>query len=305
MIGAINTLTRAADGRLLADNTDWVGIRNLLAAGLRQRHGGAAPAELCALVLGAGGTARAACHALRQLGAAQLYVFNRTREKAEALGAAFDAVPLSGDLDAAVGGLPQLHLLVSCIPGSAGVAPSDALLRRHSPVVLDAAYRPRDTPLLAAARRAGCTAFEGASQTAAPLARSLSPSAARDPPQAWRCSPSKRTRSARHGLGCRRRSVPSSRRRPRRSGAAGRSDWAAHRHCSACANRRSPRSSAATILEPSHPLTLSSARRDARDLARAPPRRWARCERDRRAKRDPEADAADTPGRQDCVARAV
>jgi len=161
VIGAINTLTRAADGRLLADNTDWVGIRNLLAAGLRQRHGGAAPAELCALVLGAGGTARAACHALRQLGAAQLYVFNRTREKAEALGAAFDAVPLSGDLDAAVGGLPQLHLLVSCIPGSAGVAPSDALLRRHSPVVLDAAYRPRDTPLLAAARRAGCTAFEG------------------------------------------------------------------------------------------------------------------------------------------------
>ncbi|EOD40214.1 Pentafunctional AroM protein, partial [Emiliania huxleyi CCMP1516] len=153
VIGAINTLTRAADGRLLADNTDWVGIRNLLAAGLRQRHGGAAPAELCALVLGAGGTARAACHALRQLGAAQLYVFNRTREKAEALGAAFDAVPLSGDLDAAVGGLPQLHLLVSCIPGSAGVAPSDALLRRHSPVVLDAAYRPRDTPLLAAARR--------------------------------------------------------------------------------------------------------------------------------------------------------
>jgi len=65
-IGALNTLTRGADGRLHADNTDWVGIRNLLARGLAMREGGA-PHKPTALVLGAGGTARAACYALRQV----------------------------------------------------------------------------------------------------------------------------------------------------------------------------------------------------------------------------------------------
>jgi pentafunctional AROM polypeptide len=159
-IGALNTLTRAADGRLLADNTDWVGIRNLLAVGLNRRKGGR-PEQLTALVLGAGGTARAACYALRQLGVTDLYVFNRTQEKADGIAAAFNGTALSGELDTALGSLPALHLMVSCIPGSAGVCPSDALLSKFAPVVLDAAYLPRATPLLDAARRTGCVTFEG------------------------------------------------------------------------------------------------------------------------------------------------
>lgn len=159
-IGALNTLTRAADGRLLADNTDWVGIRNLLVRGLNTRRGGV-PEKATALVLGAGGTARAACYALRQLGVVELHVFNRTKEKADALASAFSGIALSGDLDAALGKLSAIHLIVSCIPGAAGVSPSDELLTKFAPVVLDAAYMPRETPLLEAARRTGCVAFEG------------------------------------------------------------------------------------------------------------------------------------------------
>jgi len=54
----------------------------------------------------------------------ELFVFNRTKEKADTLAAAFDATALSGELDAAMAMLPALALVVSCIPGSAGVCPS-------------------------------------------------------------------------------------------------------------------------------------------------------------------------------------
>lgn len=47
-------------------------------------HGGPLSLEN-ALVLGAGGTARAACYALKNMGVVNLYVYNRTLSKAEAL----------------------------------------------------------------------------------------------------------------------------------------------------------------------------------------------------------------------------
>lgn len=74
-IGAVNTLTFAPDGGVLADNTDAPGLLAALdqdVAGLR------------ALVLGAGGSARAAVHALVGAGA-EVEVWNRTPARAEAL----------------------------------------------------------------------------------------------------------------------------------------------------------------------------------------------------------------------------
>ena len=74
-IGAANTLS-FVDGRIEADNTDASGLLDALdrpVTGLR------------ALVLGAGGAGRAAAWALREAGAARVTVWNRTRERAEAL----------------------------------------------------------------------------------------------------------------------------------------------------------------------------------------------------------------------------
>jgi shikimate dehydrogenase len=75
-VGAVNTLFWA-DGKLLGDNTDVAGITAPLAPykdGLKS-----------ALVLGAGGAARAACAALQELGVAEICVANRTAAKAQAL----------------------------------------------------------------------------------------------------------------------------------------------------------------------------------------------------------------------------
>ena len=75
-IGAANTLTFAPGGAVAADNTD--------APGLLAALGDLRPERV--LILGAGGSARAAAYALAQAGAA-VAVWNRTPERARALAA--------------------------------------------------------------------------------------------------------------------------------------------------------------------------------------------------------------------------
>ena len=77
-IGAVNTLA-FADGRIAGDNTDAGGLVDALDTELEGAR---------ALVLGAGGTARAAVWALREAGA-EVAVWNRTAERAAELAREF------------------------------------------------------------------------------------------------------------------------------------------------------------------------------------------------------------------------
>jgi pentafunctional AROM polypeptide len=114
VIGAINTVICEA-GLLIGDNTDWLGIRAALAP-----HLGAAPRHT-ALVLGAGGTSRAACYALRRMGFADVLVYNRTLARAEKL--ASDLCCRAVD---SLEGLPALQAVVSTLPPGAPL-PDDAI----------------------------------------------------------------------------------------------------------------------------------------------------------------------------------
>jgi shikimate dehydrogenase len=80
-VGAANTLTFEG-GAIEADNTDAGGFLAAL---------GESPAGMRALVLGAGGAARAVVWALREAGAAEVSVWNRTSERADALAAELEA----------------------------------------------------------------------------------------------------------------------------------------------------------------------------------------------------------------------
>jgi pentafunctional AROM polypeptide len=85
-IGAVNTIIpkRTGSGRILVgDNTDWIGIRSCICSKLGDRPVGAA------LVIGAGGTARAAIYALQSLRAEVIYIYDRTASKARDLAHAF------------------------------------------------------------------------------------------------------------------------------------------------------------------------------------------------------------------------
>src|SRR3954468_14858425 len=80
-VGAANTLTFTG-GAIDADNTDAGGFLDAL---------GDSPAGMRALVLGAGGAASAVVWALREAGAAEVTVWNRTPERAAELAATCEA----------------------------------------------------------------------------------------------------------------------------------------------------------------------------------------------------------------------
>jgi shikimate dehydrogenase len=150
-VGAANTLTFRADGTIHADNTDVPGLLEALGVDVTGRT---------ALVLGAGGSARAAVYALRREGAADVMVWNRTRARAERLVA---------DLGGRVVDLPEpAQILVNCT--SVGLRETD-LTFKSLPVqadtlgvgsyVADMVYRPGGTQLLAEAGRRGATVVTG------------------------------------------------------------------------------------------------------------------------------------------------
>ncbi len=97
-IGAANTLSFAAGGAIAAENTDAPG----LIAAMSRDAAGCSPAGRSALVLGAGGSARAAVWALREAGAREVSVWNRTgaraAELARALGARAVPAPEAADI---------------------------------------------------------------------------------------------------------------------------------------------------------------------------------------------------------------
>ena len=157
-VGAANTLWYE-DGELRSTNTDVEGFINNLDA--------CAPgwdkAEE-ALVLGAGGAARAVLFGLIERGVKRVVVANRTAERAHALAELFGASvhPIAwGDIGDA---LPRAKLMVHTTSlGMHGQPALDIDVGRLPPdaVVADLVYVPLETPLLAAAKARGLRTADG------------------------------------------------------------------------------------------------------------------------------------------------
>jgi shikimate dehydrogenase len=155
-VGAINTVVVRPGGKLEGRNTDVFGFsENLTKAGYKTGNS--------ALILGAGGAARAATAALLELGVKDIRIMNRTRAHAEKLAGDFgldvtlydwgDALALE-DADLLVNatslglkGQPPLELSLDSLPKSAWVT--------------DMVYAPLETDLLKRAKARGNSCIDG------------------------------------------------------------------------------------------------------------------------------------------------
>jgi pentafunctional AROM polypeptide len=149
LIGAVNTIVPTViDGetKLVGDNTDWLGLLELIEQNLSSDNERTDAST--SLVLGAGGTCRAAVYALHKAGFKTIYLFNRTRPNADKIVASFpkeyNIIPLTS-LDSFPGELPVA--IISTIPAQgtatqyapnsdAGVTVPDSVLAREDGGVL-------------------------------------------------------------------------------------------------------------------------------------------------------------------------
>lgn len=153
--GAVNTIV-FDEGRVLGRNTDVYGFSQLL-----RDNGIGSLSNRVAVVLGAGGAARAVIASLIGLGAARVVVVNRTLDKAQALAALFGARVVAQEGLAALG---EAYLLVNTTSlGMTGQPPlaADIGAMSKGSAVVDIVYRPLETALLAQAKALGLKAIDG------------------------------------------------------------------------------------------------------------------------------------------------
>ena len=153
LIGAMNTIACETGGPLIGTNTDAGGfLAPLLQMGWKGRS---------AVLVGAGGAARAVLYALAQTGVAELTVMVRDAAKGRAL---LDRAGLAGRVIGLDDPLPSADLLVNCSPlGMEGQPPLrlDLTPLPADAVVYDIVYAPLDTELLLAARARGLRTIDG------------------------------------------------------------------------------------------------------------------------------------------------
>lgn len=152
-VGAVNTLYWE-DGKLMGDNTDVYGFLSPL------REKNIAPKS--ALILGAGGAARAVVAGLQELGVADIRISNRTHEKAQALAGFFGikAVPW----EERAGASAELLINTTAL-GMAGEREGDSPWPAHAfagvQTAYDIVYNPLHTIFLRNAEAAGVETIDG------------------------------------------------------------------------------------------------------------------------------------------------
>jgi 3-dehydroquinate dehydratase/shikimate dehydrogenase len=151
-IGACNTLRTGADGKIYGFNTDVAGVIRPLEKRMRLKG-----ARI--VVLGAGGAARAAVFGLVEQGA-EVFVVNRTHEKAVALARKAHAKSLKQDLLAK----NKFDALINTTPcGMAGIKQALPIKESelNASLVFDMVYNPLTTPLLELAHSRGIPIISG------------------------------------------------------------------------------------------------------------------------------------------------
>lgn len=160
LIGAANTVIFRKDGKIHVDNTDGYGFME----NLRQSAPDWNPKAGPAVVLGAGGAARAVIASLLDVGVPEIRLTNRTRNRAEKLRADFGNRIVVHDWVQAGNILEDAPTVVNTTSlGMAGKpelrVPLDGLM--PGALVTDLVYTPLETHFLKTAKEMGCRTVDG------------------------------------------------------------------------------------------------------------------------------------------------
>ena len=163
-IGAVNTIINR-DGLLIGANTDASGFTRSL-----EQEARFSVARKRALIVGAGGAARAVAFGLAWEGVSELVIVNRTAERAAELArdvSETTATETRGGGFEDVSNAASFDLIVNCTsmgmaggPDPEGVPPIESLLKRGV-LVCDLVYNPQVTPLLRLARERSARVLGG------------------------------------------------------------------------------------------------------------------------------------------------
>ncbi len=155
--GAANLLVFKADGQILADNTDGLG----LLAAFAEQAPGFDPQAGPVVLLGAGGGAQGAAAAFAEAGCPEIRIVNRTRTRAEALAGRFGAraFGLTEVATALAGANAVINTTSAGLSGDSLDVPFEAT--PAACVVMDMTYKPLRTPFLQAADAAGRKTVDG------------------------------------------------------------------------------------------------------------------------------------------------
>lgn len=157
---AANLLVFGEDGRIVADNTDGLGLLHAFAAQAPGFDVEAGPV----VILGAGGAAKGAAAAFADARAPEIRIVNRTFDKADRiarkLGSVAAAFPLERAADALDGAIAVVNATSA---GLADAGEIDVPLEATPPeaVVMDMVYKPLVTPFLARAQALGRRTVDG------------------------------------------------------------------------------------------------------------------------------------------------
>ncbi len=159
-IGAANTLL-FNDGKITGYNTDQQAALDSLEQALLTHHGRKSTLEnQTALVLGAGGAAKAISYGLKRMGA-NVIIAGRTSQRAQQLADALKCKTVDWNNRYQ----PQPDVLVNCTPvgmhPNVDATPYDKHHLRPSMVVFDTVYNPENTLLIKEARMQSCTVITG------------------------------------------------------------------------------------------------------------------------------------------------
>ncbi|KAI4145579.1 MAG: hypothetical protein LQ340_006229 [Diploschistes diacapsis] len=205
VIGAVNTIvvdhsrssTHGSGFHCTGHNTDWMGIVDVLEnAGAQHPFGSRAIPGRAGLVVGTGGTSRAAVYALHQMGCQSIWLLGRTAPKVKELVESFPekynlkplpsdakSIPTSAKFELAIGTIPasgpmdegMRHVLTKILPASRGTGTltgqtqqgdleegeEEQQQQQRPRILLDMSYTPPVTPLMHLAQNAGWKTVPG------------------------------------------------------------------------------------------------------------------------------------------------